>query len=48
MVMRFLEDRKCQFTQGKEGDERRCSLLKKNSRALKQRIQGYCQPALIS
>lgn len=40
MVMRFLEDRKCQFTQGKEGDERRCSLLKKKFTCIKTKNTG--------
>lgn len=36
--MRFLEDRKCQFIQGKEKDEREVESIEKNSHVLKQRM----------
>lgn len=35
MVMRFLEDRKCQFTQGKEGDEREVYSIEKKFTCIK-------------
>lgn len=38
MIMRFLEDRKCQFIQGKEEDEREVQSIEKNSHVLKQRM----------
>lgn len=40
MVMRFLEDRKCQFIQGKEEDERKVQSIEKNSRFKTKNVEG--------
>lgn len=48
MVMRLLEDRKCQFAEGKKRDKRiMYSIEKKPSHTLKIKNTRDCQPTVI-
>lgn len=47
MVMRLLEDRKCQFAEGKERDKRTMYSIKKNPHTLKIKNTRDCQPKVI-
>lgn len=46
MVMRLLEDRKCQFAEGKEKDKRTMYSIEKKS-TLKIKNARDCQPTVI-
>lgn len=45
--MRLLEDRKCQFAEAREGDERTMYSIEKKVHTLKIKNTRDCQPTVI-